>query len=516
MVLSLLLGLVVPSILCVGAKQSPYVTAVVSPFTSVTQSPIPPNMIGWSIETYWTNTWIAPQTTPRPQWVALITQLMLTAGQRGPAVRVGGNSGDQSVWNPDGRHPHPNLPSGPPWLYNITLTDMARLKSAMIAINGSLVLGLNLRQQYNASLAIDYVRAIDEFIGWKYVGALEIGNEVDSYGHNGIRPPGYDYAAFQADCVFYMNALRQAVPTMPKRIIQGGAVAGDGWVRNYTDLARALGADTFTSMANHHYPTTHCGNNNVTINEMLSQDFANKEAKALTQLGIIPQLRQLAIPFVNGEGNSASCYGSPGTSNAFVSALWAVDLLFNIALAGVQSWAWTCGGPVRDSAFKWDTPEQEQVVVEPMYYGLRLFALATANHANIVPTDVTTDDHIIVWSTYAETTGAIQVVLLHKNPDETESALVTISFRHVRTVGAAATATVIRMIAPSLSSEFNITLAGQTYDNTKDGFPIGDYIQEIYSDDGQGKFLFNIDPRSAVLFTYIVGSIEEEKQVQSK
>lgn len=126
------------------------------------------------------------------------------------------------------------------------------------------------------------------------------------------------------------------------------------------------------------------------------------------------------------------------------------------------------------SPFTWETPESDVPIVQPLYYGLNLFARATRNTARIVRTS-RDDEHLAPFlKVYATTSeDELSVTLLHKN-DTMDDVLVSVNFTAPSIhhddfkfpVGQLRT-----MEAPSLRELFNVSFGGLTWVNTTNGDP---------------------------------------------
>ena len=487
------------------AQSAPTVSVVLS--NAYRSPPILPNFVSFSLETYFVRCWMGPD-GPRPSWVNLIRQLQLTPSSTHPITfRVGGNSGDTSFYNPNLDLPVPSLP-GPAWQFNITDADLHTMQASMQATRSQLIIGLNMRQASNYSLATSYVAALQRHVGLDLVFAFEVGNEVDFYSNNGIRPRNYSVAEFVAEVNRYAAAIAD---TVGQRVpIQAGAVATDQWALQIASIV-ANTTGPLTSASLHHYPTTWCGHNLVTPLQLISDDYAEREANFIARNGLVDAVQALGVPLVIGEGNTASCYGAPNVSNSYASALWTVDTLFHQAQAGVVGWSFTVGGlyhsdspyhiPVNDSAFLFSdcTTPNDSAVVEPMFYGMLLFNRATANYSALVSAGVTTTDPLIkVWPVRSSVTGAISVVILHKNPNATEPATISLDLG-VNAPYYGATASLVRLHSKGgLTAEFGIELAGQTFDGSKDGLPVGEERREAVKG-SRGVFEFSVAPLDAAL-----------------
>lgn len=216
--------------------------------------------------------------------------------------------------------------------------------------------------------------------------------------------------------------------------------------------------------------------------------------------------------------NSIACSGQDGVSNAFEAALWATDIMFEYAQVGVSgvnfhtnNWnrfkQWDSYG-----AFHFDVPraqfERSQSVAAPpgtafsenytlrdvsaLYYGILLFAKATPHHANLIPVSVQTRANIKGWATLDPTTDSVNVMIINK--DKTASGVVGISVPGYRL------GTIKRLIAPSYSAKTGISIAGQTFDGSVDGKPIGTEYGELATG-VNGKFEVSVEPTSAVLIS---------------
>ena len=185
-----------------------------------TSPPVLPNLVSFSIEVYDFTRWTGRSPNPpRPAWLSLMRQLMHTPNQEGPRYRIGGDSADLCVFN---HSVLPKLPGQRPLLYSVNQSDLVTWNEAMRAINSKMTLDLNFRRGDNATWAVEYVQGIDSVVGWDNVIALEVGNEIDLYGGGErYRPSGYNYSTYKAEYTYYIQAIREAVPTLPTRIFQG-------------------------------------------------------------------------------------------------------------------------------------------------------------------------------------------------------------------------------------------------------------------------------------------------------
>ena len=474
--------------------------------------PILPNFISFSLETYFVRCWIG-YTTPRPAWVNLVRQLQVTAdAQRHPITfRIGGNSGDTSIYNPMGEVVPPRLP-GPAWQYNVTDVDLHVLRVAMQQTRSQLIIGLSMRQSHNYSLATSYVAALAQHTGLELIYAFEIGNEPDFYSGNGIRPANWTIRDYVDDVNRYAVAVADVLGDNATEVFyQAAAFATDGWTAQIPSVMVNTSQVPYVSASTHFYPTTWCGHNPVTALQLLSDDYAQREANFIAREGLVQQVGALGVPLVIGEGNTASCFGAPDVSNSYASALWTVDTLFNMAAVGVTGWSFTVGGlyhddspyhvPVNDSAWQfYDCSDDDRVVVEPMYYAFRLFNLATADYGALLHARVNSSDPLVkVWPVRSSASGTISVIILHKNANATAAATVAIALG-VHEADYAHTASLVRLQSSGgLTAQFGITLAGQTYDGSTDGQPVGEWKEEQVEREAGAPFVLAVEPLDAVM-----------------
>ncbi len=151
------------------AQANDNVTALVN-LNNATSPAIQPNFASFSIEVGSALGWTGLNTTqPKSSFLALMSYLRLTPHAPGPILRIGGNSADNSWWNPAPKQPRP-----PNITYDIGEVDLLAVDAAVRAINGSAVYGVNFRRGDNSSWAVAHVAAIDRLIGWDRA-LIEIG-----------------------------------------------------------------------------------------------------------------------------------------------------------------------------------------------------------------------------------------------------------------------------------------------------------------------------------------------------
>jgi Glycosyl hydrolase family 79 C-terminal beta domain len=130
--------------------------------------------------------------------------------------------------------------------------------------------------------------------------------------------------------------------------------------------------------------------------------------------------------------------------------------------------------------------------VNPLYYGILLFNQATANSARLLPVNTATQGNIKVWATL-DTQQVVRVVLLNK--DTALGGKARIQLSSLRSTGV-----LTRLRAPKVNATSEVTLAGQTFDGTVDGLPLGLYTSEQVLPEN-GSYSLDLPPASAALLT---------------
>jgi hypothetical protein len=121
----------------------------------------------------------------------------------------------------------------------------------------------------------------------------------------------------------------------------------------------------------------------------------------------------------------------------------------------------------------WASESSNQPIVQPLYYAHHMFAVATRMNAALVKTSY---DHSVapflkVWSSLNK--QELNIVFLHKN-DTAQSVTVSLNVTALTNNFKFPVGELSMLTAPSLAEQFNVTFAGRTWMNTKEGEPIGE------------------------------------------
>ncbi|MGA6980486.1 MAG: glycosyl hydrolase family 79 C-terminal domain-containing protein [Candidatus Sulfotelmatobacter sp.] len=333
---------------------------------------------------------------------------------------------------------------------------------------------------------------------------IEVGNEPDLYGANGERPADWDYTQYLADYQKFAPAVLAASGGVK---LEAPVWAGltPGFMNNLNSFVAAQ-ASQLAFVTVHHYPGGVCNGATEPADYLLTEAAVDGDTQPLTGPVEISQYMTAAqaagIPFRIGELNSISCGGQLGVTNSFSSALWAMDISFAYAKVGVSGVNFFAPGDPYTvnpyAPFDFNSTIGQGGVrtyavrdINPLYYGLLLFAQAVQNKAQLLPVALTTQGNIKTWATI-DANRTIRVLLLNK--DEAASGPVSISLNGY---GAAS---VTRLTAPSYSSTTGVMLGGQTFDGSADGTPQGAAYSESNAAES-GVYTVTLPAVSAALVT---------------
>lgn len=340
----------------------------------------------------------------------------------GPSIiRIGGNSVDQTQWDPTG----PGSVSG-----KVSPADIDRLAGFAKATGWKVLYGVNYKTSTPAAAAQEAKYAAKALGSNLY--AFEIGNEPDIYK--------ISVATFEKGWEIFDAAILASVPNA---VLSGPASAYN--FANFTVPFAKVEASHIALLTQHYYrgnglsPTS-------TMDVLLSPN--PKLIAELNTLATTAHTDHIARGFRLTEANSFYHGGAPGVSNAFGSALWAIDFLFQNAMNGSSGINFHGGGasysPLNDK-------NGTITGVQPLYYGMYLFSMAangTLMNANINSSNVALSAYAVKG-----VNGSTFVIL--NNKDKTQTFDVTMIFPTAFTQGKA-----ILLTGPSLTSTSGITLGG--------------------------------------------------------
>ena len=368
-------------------------------------------------------------------------------------LRVGANEVDSTSWSLAETKPLASMqenkysekPStiGPPSVDN--LFAFARRSGWRV------IYGLNLAANDPAMAADEAAYAMQ--VGGKMVLALEIGNEPNLYPKNakreGKRSEKYGYPQYREEFGSYVNAIRAKLPEAP---LTGPATTRickwfPDFVNDFKSSTSLITSHLYTLSARGEAPDSP---RFASIENLFSR---NVEAEWLPQL---EASKAAGIPFRLGECNTASGGGKHGVSDAFASALWAVEFLFEVAKHGGAGVNFHGGFSPGNYAPIVYLKKEERYEPSPLYYGMLFFHQAA--QGRLVPLDCQTSAKLVVHALLGDD-KKLRVVLINKDPAQSVEASIE--------CGGRSKAEIIRLTSPSLAATEGIALAGNAV--AKDG-----------------------------------------------
>src|SRR4051794_5184554 len=134
---------------------------------------VPRSFAGFSIEYTSTQDYFGAPGAPNAAFLQLL-QTLGAGGTGPPTIRLGGNSGDASWWNPDGRARPAGVDTDltPTWLS--TLRPVAERGGARFVLGGNFAIG-------DPQDSVSYLQAAVSALPPGSIEAYELGNEADLY-----------------------------------------------------------------------------------------------------------------------------------------------------------------------------------------------------------------------------------------------------------------------------------------------------------------------------------------------
>ena len=296
--------------------------------------------------------------------------------------------------------------------------------------------------------AVEEARSVFEVLGTGLL-ALEIGNEVDTYGKGQrFRPASYDYEAYRREYAQWHAAIKRAVPGIPFAA-PDTARTGD-WVEQMaTDATGEV-----QLLTTHYYRN---GQRRGSAGQLLAPD--PRLTDALARLRAASQ--RSGIPWRMCEINSFSGGGLPGVSNTLVGALWTLNTMLLLAQNGCAGVNMETGinqlGFVSSYSPIQDDGKGVNSAGVP-YYGMLAFATAFAGCHQLLPLETGSESDSL--HAYGLGAGGRPRSAVIVNMGSTSS--VQISFAGLGTKQAR----VLRLAAPAADSQSAATFGNAAVDES--------------------------------------------------
>jgi len=462
---------------------------------------LPDSFLGFSQEYNLVPSWIGTyRSGPNPVLEKLFSTLR-AAGSGTPLLRIGGGSTDGAMWDPTGKRPPRGIYFGIDYPWALGLSAFLRSTHAPV------ILGVNFALR-KVSIAADWAKAALRLLPARSIREFEVGNEPDIYStrpfnieakHPGFtRRRSYSPADYIRELIPFLRALHRSVP---KAHLAGPALCCETrWVDAMPGiLSRAHRYLSLVTM--HRYPLNACGvkpgrPGYPTPASLLAPGTLLFNALQFNGLANLARRYRLGLRL--DEVNSAACGGAIGASNTFASALWAANWLFAMDAARVAGVDFHGSSPLYTPfSFRYGT-DGWSGHVDPEFYGLLLFAAATAHHSRYLPgTRVQPSRrgmNIWSWGYYDRRDHVMRIAVLNLG------TRLRGRLRFAAGARTGSTATIERLTAPSLRATRNIRWGGRYYAAITDGRQIGAPEVERVRRHGH-NFVVSVGPASALLLT---------------
>ena len=377
-----------------------------------------------------------------------------------PLTRLGANDVERCTWVGEG--PAPLQPNGQPFNTKVTTGGVDQLCGFLAAAGTKAIYGGNFQLGNVTASAAEAAYVLGKCPS-SIVG-IEIGNEPDKFGTWISQESDYD--SFADAILATPGALLVGPACTTRSAVLFSAPFADSITAKYTGKLALLSQHTYVAAAN----SSGCSVPNLQITTtQLTDIFDTIQASATKDS--LPAWRM-------DENNTCSGHGQQGVSDTFISALWAIDYLFEVAKRGGSGANFHNGENGQDGTVPfYYEPLKEMngavAQVQPEYYGLLLFT--QAGTGAMVATTVTTSASFFTgWA--IKTSGYTSVVL--NNRSATSGVSVTVDLGSA--VSSASAIYLEGTPAGSLTAAAgSVTLAGAQVSVTADWPRNPPYIQAV-------------------------------------
>jgi hypothetical protein len=325
-----------------------------------------------------------------------------------PMLRIGANDVERCTWAGTGIAP--SQPNGQPFNTKVTTGGVDQFCSFLAATGSRAIYGVAFQRGdvTGSSAEAAYVmNACPSSI----VG-IEIGNEPDKFDTWAYQTTSYESFA-------------NAILATPGTVLVGPACTSKAdvtFAAPFADTIAAKYPGKLALLSQHSYvaaaSTSGCSVPNLQITTTQLTDIFDT-IEAATTKNNLPGWRM-------DENNTCSNHGQQGVSDTFISALWAIDYMFEVAKRGGSGINFHNGENGQDGTVPfYYEPLKENggvvVQVQPEYYGMLLFTQAGVG--SMVSAAVTTSaQNFTAWAIKAD--GFTSVVLNNRNASGGVSATV--------------------------------------------------------------------------------------------
>ncbi len=295
--------------------------------------------------------------------------------------------------------------------------------------------------------AVEETRAVAAALGPRLL-AVELGNEVESYGHGEkpFRTPRYGYENYRVEYNQWHAAILKAVPGI--HFAAPDTASSIEWVERMAEDAQG----TVQLLTTHYYRG---GQSQGTVDQLLNPDPRLKDA--LSRLRTAS--RQSGIPWRMCETSSFGGGGRPGLSDTLMGALWTLNYMFLLAGQGCSGLNIETGVNQLGFISSYSPIQDDGKGVNSAgvpYYGMLAFARALAGCTEILPIDIETRG--INMNCYVLGAGGEPCSVVVVNLDSSRDGRLSIAELGM------ASAHAMRLLAPSPNSKTGVTFGGASVD----------------------------------------------------
>jgi hypothetical protein len=419
-----------------------------------------------------------------PAFLNLIRDI---APNQSPVLRFGGDSTDWTWW------PVPAMKKPGGVTYTLTPRWLQVARAMDITLNSRLILGVNL-EAGSVKLASTEAKALINGIGKQNIAGLEIGNEPELYSafnwyrRNGVGVKGRSRATWTEDAFF--KQFNQFASAMPAGVPVAGPASGSATY--LAQLGSFLKGEPRVKLSTFHaYPLKHCTPGKVlTMSQLLApaatSGFAQAQAQYVAAAHKYGKLARL------DEINGITCGGYGGVSNAFGSALWVLDTLFELEKVGVDGVnIQTVPGSVQE-IFGPVVGDGGSMVVHPEFYGMMMFAQAAPAGSKLLTIPAKLPSSVKLWATRA-TDGTVHVVLINTNFSKPATVNVPLP-------SPAGPGTLEALRAPHIGATSGVTIGGRSFGASTTTGLLPPYQLQPVTASG-GRYSVRVPPATAIMLT---------------
>ena len=382
-----------------------------------------------------------------PLFTASNSNLIGLFNRIGPSVlSIGGNSVDQTVWNPT---------DAAQTAEQVAASDIASVAAFVKAVGWQCLYGINLGGSATGAttpaLAAQEVAYAHQQFGSFLLG-IEIGNECDLYGNSGNYYAG-NWSLSQLLTLWeqYRSAILATTPNVP---ITGPADAGNKstWT---IPFGQAVTKSEITLLTQHYHRANGQSPSStaaylITPDSTLVSDLATLNGGA----------KSIGIPYRLAECNSVYNGGASGVGDSYASSLWVIDYLFDCALGGAVGVNFHGGG---NGTSYTPTADSNGTVLEarPEYYGILFFTLA--GQGTLYTTQISAGGLNATAYAVKTTSGGLNIVVVNKDLIQKQNLTLTAQLPQ-----SANSATLLELsqlssgaTTPTLTATSGVTIQGQ-------------------------------------------------------